>query len=68
MKLDIDLAEVEANQQEEKQSSSLRAKRREYAQKRKQLGFNDKGKEEIDDKIIEELEYKSKEYLKQIEE
>jgi hypothetical protein len=32
------------------------------------LGFNDKGKEEVADSVIEELEFRSKEYEKQIEE
>ena len=47
---------------------SGRKRRREFAQKRASLGFNDKGKEEIEDKIMEDLEYKAKEYEKQIEE
>ena len=33
-----------------------------------QLGFNDKGKEEIQDSILEDLDYKTKEYQKQVEE
>ena len=49
-------------------AASGRKRRREYAQKRASLGFNDKGKEEVEDKIIEELDHKSKEYEKQIEE
>lgn len=55
-------------QEKEKQEQSVRQKRRENAIKRMQLGFNDKGKEEISDKVLEELEVKSKEHQKQIEE
>ena len=47
---------------------SGRKKRREYAQRRAALGFNDKGQQEVEDKIMEDLEHKSKEYEKQIEE
>lgn len=47
---------------------SGRKKRREYAQRRAALGFNDKGLEEVEDKVMEDLEHKSKEYEKQIEE
>jgi hypothetical protein len=32
------------------------------------LGFNDKGKEEIQDTVLEDLDYKTKEYQKQVEE
>lgn len=46
----------------------MRKKRREYAQRRLSLGFNDRGQEEVADSIIEDLEFKSKEYEKQIEE
>ena len=51
----------------EKQESG-RKRRREYATKRAALGFNDKGKEEIEDKIMEDLDHKSMAYEKQIEE
>lgn len=40
----------------EQKQESLRKKRRDYAQRRLSLGFNDKGKEEVADSIIEELE------------
>ena len=32
------------------------------------MGFNDKGKEEIQDTVLEDLDYKTKEYQKQVEE
>ena len=50
------------------EEEAKRAKRKEYAAKRKQLGFNDKGKEEVDDKILEDLKFNSKAYQAQIEE
>ena len=53
---------------EDKKQEGLRKKRRENAAKRLALGFNDKGKEEVDDLILEDLEYKSTQYQKQIEE
>ena len=47
--------------EEEERKESMRKKRKEYAAKRLALGFKDK-KEEVDDKILEELEYKTKQY------
>ena len=55
-------------QEKEAMKESARRKHRENAAKRLSLGFNDKGKEEVQDTILEELEYKSREYQKQIEE
>jgi hypothetical protein len=49
-------------QEKEAQKESARRKHRENAAKRLSLGFNDKGKEEVQDTILEELEYKSREY------
>jgi hypothetical protein len=37
----------------------LRQKRKSHAARRLKLGFNDKGKEEIDDPIIDTLEFKN---------
>lgn len=67
-RLDVDKQELGLMEEDAQKQESLRKKRREYAQKRLSLGFNDKGKEEVADSVIEELEYKSKEYEKQIEE
>ena len=67
-RLDVDKQELGLMEEDAQKQESLRKKRREYAQKRLSLGFNDKGKEEVVDSVIEELEYKSKEYEKQIEE
>jgi len=64
----VDKEELGLLEQEQQRQDSLRKKRREYAQKRLSLGFNDKGKEEVADSVIEDLEHKSKEYEKQIEE
>lgn len=50
----------------------MRQKRRQYAAKRLSLGFKDKAtaatEEGVEDPILEELEYKDREYQKQIEE
>jgi len=56
-----------AEEKEELQEST-RKRRREYAAKRLSLGFNDKGKEEVEDKIMEDIEYKSQVYALQLEE
>jgi hypothetical protein len=66
LRIDSELLGLETKKAEKEEAG--RKRRREYAQKRASLGFNDKGKEEVEDKIIEELDYKSKEYEKQIEE
>ena len=63
-RLDVDKQELGLMEEDAQKQESLRKKRREYAQKRLSLGFNDKGKEEVVDSVIEELEYKSKEYEK----
>lgn len=63
-RLDVDKQELGLMEEDAQKQESLRKKRREYAQKRLSLGFNDKGKEEVADSVIEELEYKSKEYEK----
>lgn len=67
-RLDVDKQELGLMEEDAQKQESMRKKRREYAQKRLSLGFNDKGKEEVADSVIEELEFKSKEYEKQIEE
>ncbi len=41
---------------------------REYAKRRLALGFNDNGQEEVDDKIIDDLEYKDMIYQMDIKE
>ena len=58
----VDAAEMGLQQAKNVEEEALRAKRREYAAKRKQLGFNDKGKDEVEDKILEDLEFNSKAY------
>jgi hypothetical protein len=65
---EIEEKEMGLANEETKRQESTRKKRREYAQRRMALGFNNKGQEEVADPIMEELEYKSKEYEKQIEE
>ena len=67
-RLDVDKQELGLMEEDAQKQESMRKKRREYAQKRLSLGFNDKGKDEVADSVIEELEHKSKEYEKQIEE
>lgn len=67
-RLTVDKEELGLLNENASRQESLRKKRRDYAQRRLSLGFNDKGKEEVADSIIEELEQKSKEYEKQIEE
>jgi hypothetical protein len=49
-------------QEEEKKEESLRSKRREHAAKRLKLGFNDKGKEEVHDDVLELMETKTSEF------
>lgn len=67
-RLEVDTKELGLVEDDSQKQESLRKKRREYAQRRLSLGFNDKGKDEVADSIIEDLEHKSKEYEKQIEE
>jgi len=67
-RLEVDQKEMGLLAEENTRQDNLRKKRREYAQKRLSLGFNNKGQEEVADAIMEELEQKSKEYEKQIEE
>ena len=66
LKIDQQILGLEQKNSEKQETG--RKRRREYAQKRAALGFNDKGKDEVEDKIMEDLEYKSREYEKQIEE
>lgn len=67
-KLEVEAAELGLKEQNREKMESQRRKRREYAAKRLQLGFNDKGKEEVEDTVLDELEYKDSQYQKQIEE
>ena len=67
-RLQIDQNLLGLEQKTTEKQEAGRKRRREYASKRAALGFNDKGKEEVEDKIMEDLEYKSREYEKQIEE
>ena len=67
-RLKIDEHYLTLDQDISTKEESGRKKRREYAQRRAALGFNDKGQQEVEDKIMEDLEHKSKEYEKQIEE
>lgn len=67
-RLQVDKNLLGLQEVEDKKQEGLRKKRRENAAKRLALGFNDKGKEEVDDLILEDLEYKSTQYQKQIEE
>lgn len=55
--------------EKEKESAKeqLKQRRRENALKRSQLGFKDK-EPEVEDKVLEELEWNSKQYLQQIQE
>ena len=66
----LEFAEKELGLEKDNQvkQESLRQKRRENAAKRMQLGFNNKGKEEVEDPILEELQLKNIEHQKQIEE
>ena len=47
---------------DEKRNESIRERRKKNAAIRLKLGFDDKGKEEVEDNIIEELEYSDKIY------
>ena len=67
-KIEVDAAIMGLTQEKETEKESGRKIRRENATKRAQLGFNDKGKEEIQDTVLEDLDYKTKEYQKQVEE
>ena len=67
-RLTVDKEELGLLDENSQKQESLRKRRRDYAKRRLSLGFNDKGKEEVADSVIEELEQKSKEYEKQIEE
>lgn len=58
----IDEAEIGYKKEEEKRNESLRERRRKNAEIRQKLGFDDKGKEEVEDKIIEDMEYNEKLY------
>lgn len=56
-------------QERSQEKESTRQRRVQYAKQRAQLGFKDKSTEEgVDDKVIENLEWNSKQYLQQIEE
>ncbi len=55
-------------EEEKVKNETLRQKRRTIAAKRLALGFNDKGKEEVDDKVIDDLEYNETQYQTQQEE
>ena len=67
-KIEVDAALMGLTQEKETEKESGRKIRRENATKRAHLGFNDKGKEEIQDQVLEDLDYKTKEYQKQVEE
>lgn len=64
----VDAAEMGLDAEKAKIEEGRRVRRREFAQRRRSLGFNDKGKEEVDDKVLEDMEYNSREYQQQIEE
>lgn len=53
----VDAAEINLQVEEEKKKESIRVRRRKNAAIRQKLGFDDQGKEEVEDPIIEELEY-----------
>lgn len=67
-KLEVDKQLLGLESENKEKEESQRKKRRELAAKRLALGFNDKGQEEVSDSVIEELEYKTNQYEKQIEE
>lgn len=64
----VDAAEMGLDAENAKAEEGRRVRRRDFAQRRRSLGFNDKGKEEVDDKVLEDMEYNSREYQQQIEE
>lgn len=53
--------------EKETTKEQLKQRRRENALKRSQLGFKDK-ESEVEDSVLEELEWNSKQYLQQIQE
>ena len=61
---DVDAKEAGLKVEENVKNENLRQRRRQVAAKRLSLGFNDKGKDEIDDKVIDDLEYKVREHQK----
>lgn len=63
----VEEEELGLARENEKAQEGLRKKRRDNAARRLKLGFNDNGKEEVEDPVLEELEYKSKAHEKQIE-
>ena len=72
-RLAVDQAKIGLQEEARAKQDSARKRRLEHAAKRLSLGFNDSkvaaAKEEgVQDAILEELEHKSKEYEKQIEE
>ena len=64
-KLEVDAAEIEGEQKDEVKKESVRERRRKNAAIRMKLGFDDKGKDEVEDQIIEDLEYNDKVYRTQ---
>ena len=66
-KIDQDLAEAEIHDTQVVQRGRSH-RRREIAKRRQTLGFNDEGKEEVDDPHMEELERKRKMYEMQVRE
>lgn len=67
-KIEIDKQLLGLDAESKAKDESQRKKRRELAAKRSALGFNDKGKEEVSDAVIDDLEYKTSQYEQQIEE
>ena len=61
-RLRIDKEYMGIAQEKEEMQQSSRKRRRENVAKRLSLGFNDKGKDEVEDKIMEDIEYKSQVY------
>ena len=64
-KRSVDEEEIGYKKQSEERKEGVRERRRKNAAIRLKLGFDDQGKEEVDDQIIEDLEYNDKLYRTQ---
>ena len=62
LKQRVDAEEMGLVDEGKKKEESVRQKRRMHAAKRLQLGFNNRGKDEVEDKVLEDLELKEKAY------
>lgn len=53
----VEKAIVDEELHQKEEAAKLSARRKDIAKRRKKLGFDDKGAEEMDDEAIDKLEY-----------